>query len=61
VGIALAFGLLQVFVSNPIAKKLHPTKTDAGIVRKVGYSIVHHLVLVAIIVGIGAAIALFGH
>lgn len=59
VGVGLAFALFQVFVSNPIAQRMLPTKEDDGFGRRMGYVVVHRLVLAGLCLLVVAALALF--
>ncbi len=60
VGAGIAFALFQVFVSNPAAQKILPTGESASIGRRIGYSIVHRLVLAAILLAVVGVLALLG-
>ncbi|MDI7864518.1 hypothetical protein MRS76_21515 [Rhizobiaceae bacterium n13] len=58
-GIAMAFVLFQVFISNPIAQKLLPTKTGDGFAHRVRYSVLHRIVFLALVIGVIGLLALF--
>lgn len=59
-GVAVAFALFQIFVSNPIAQKIMPTKISDGFMQRVRYSVVHRGVLLAILFGVGGILIAFG-
>ncbi|CAJ0867420.1 hypothetical protein AMST5_01952 [freshwater sediment metagenome] len=48
----IAFAAFQVFVSNPIAQKLLPTRENDSPGRKWAYDLVHKLVLFVFMFGV---------
>lgn len=57
--VCIGFVLVQVFISNPAAQKILPTKASDGFGRRTGYAVVHRLVLVALVAIAGVIVYAF--